>query len=145
MTSSNRKLFCVTSHLLGEGIHRPMTRWRGALLFCLICAWTNSCANNRYAGGLRHHGDHYDVTVIVSDLGKHRPQIKKSTYPPLPTTLPHPHPHTNTHTHIFPEPYAFRMITSYMQSARKVLTEKILKNHWSIIICKPFSFSPGNW
>ena len=39
-------------------------QWRGALMFSLICTWTNSWANNRLAGDLRRHRDHYDVTVM---------------------------------------------------------------------------------
>ena len=41
----------------GEGL------WHGALMFSLICAWTNSGSNNRDAGDLRRHGAQYDVTV----------------------------------------------------------------------------------
>ena len=54
-----------------RGIHRsPVNsphkgQWRGALVFSLICAWTNDCASNRDAGDLRRHRAHYDVTVIV--------------------------------------------------------------------------------
>ena len=39
-------------------------KWRGALMFSLICAWTNGWANNRDAGDLRGHGAHFDVTVM---------------------------------------------------------------------------------
>ena len=39
-------------------------QWRGALMFSLICVWTNGWANNRDAGDLRHHRAHYDATVI---------------------------------------------------------------------------------
>ena len=39
-------------------------QWRGALMFYLICTWTNSWVNNRDAGDLRRHGDHYGVTVM---------------------------------------------------------------------------------
>ena len=38
-------------------------QWRGALLFSLICAWTNGWANHRDAGDLRRYRDHHDVTV----------------------------------------------------------------------------------
>ena len=41
-------------------------QWRGALMFSLICAWTNNGANNRNAGDLRRHGAHNDVTVMKS-------------------------------------------------------------------------------
>ena len=39
--------------------------WRGVLMFSLICAWTNGCAN---AGDLRRHHAHSDVTVINQSL-----------------------------------------------------------------------------
>ena len=35
-------------------------------MFSLICARINGGVNNREAGDLRRHGDHYDV--IVTDL-----------------------------------------------------------------------------
>ena len=35
-------------------------QWSGALVFSLICAWTNNWANN-----LRRHRAHYDVTVMM--------------------------------------------------------------------------------
>ena len=52
------------------GIHRWRVnsphkgQWHGALMFSLICAWTNGWTNNRDAGNLRRHGAHYDVTVM---------------------------------------------------------------------------------
>ena len=39
-------------------------QWRGALMVSLICAWTNSWANNEDASGLRRHHADYDVTVM---------------------------------------------------------------------------------
>ena len=54
------------------GIHRsplnsPHTdQWRVALMFSLICAWTNGWVNNQDAGDLRHHRAHYAVTVMWS-------------------------------------------------------------------------------
>ena len=54
-----------------RGIHRlPMNsphkgQWRRALMFCLICAWTNGWVNNRDVGDLRRHRAHYDVTVMI--------------------------------------------------------------------------------
>ena len=65
-----------------RGIHRsPVNsphkgQWRGALMLSLICAWTdswanngaagwmNSWVNNHVAGDLRHQHTHYDVTVM---------------------------------------------------------------------------------
>ena len=37
-------------------------QWCGALVFSLICTWTNDWANNRDASDLRRHRVHYDVT-----------------------------------------------------------------------------------
>ena len=61
-----------------QGIHRsPVNspqkgQWRGALMFSLICAWTNNWANNEDAGDLIRHRAHYDVVVmspaIVNDV-----------------------------------------------------------------------------
>ena len=39
-------------------------QWCGALMFSLICPWTNVWANNRDTGDLRFHHAHYDVTVM---------------------------------------------------------------------------------
>ena len=39
-------------------------QWRGTLMFPLICDWINGWINNREAGDLRHHRDHYDVTAM---------------------------------------------------------------------------------
>ena len=44
-------------------------QWRGVLMFSLICAWTNGCANNRDAGDLRKPRAHYDATVMLSTSG----------------------------------------------------------------------------
>ena len=38
--------------------------WRVALMFSLICDWTNRWVNNRDTDDLRHHRAHYDVTVM---------------------------------------------------------------------------------
>ena len=54
-----------------RGIHRsPVNsphkgQWRGALMFTLICARTNSWVNNREAGDLRRYRAHYDVIVMA--------------------------------------------------------------------------------
>ena len=58
-----------------RGIHQSPMRsphkdpCRGALVFSLVCAWTNGWANNRDAGDLRRLRSHYDVTVRVSLRG----------------------------------------------------------------------------
>ena len=57
-----------------SGIHRsPVNsphkcQWHGALMFSMICAWTNSWANNGDAGDLRHHRAHYDVMVMLKTI-----------------------------------------------------------------------------
>ena len=57
-----------------RGIYRlPMdsshkSEWLGALMFSLICAWTNRWANNRDAGDLRRHRAHYNVIVMHNFL-----------------------------------------------------------------------------
>ena len=54
-----------------RGIHRSPVespnkgQWRGALIFSLVCVWTNSWANNRGACDFRRHRAHYDVTVML--------------------------------------------------------------------------------
>ena len=53
-----------------RGYHRLMvdsrhkSQWRGALVFCLICTWTNRWANNGDTGDLRRHRAHYGITVM---------------------------------------------------------------------------------
>ena len=53
-----------------RGIHRsPVNsphkgQWRGALMFTLICVWTNGCVNNRETGDLRRYCAYYGVTVM---------------------------------------------------------------------------------
>ena len=39
-------------------------QWRGALIFSLICAWTNGSVNSRDPSDLRPHSAHYDVIVM---------------------------------------------------------------------------------
>ena len=54
-----------------RGIHRSpghrKDQSRGALMFSLICAWTNGWVNNREAGELRCHGAHYNVIVMLEN------------------------------------------------------------------------------
>ena len=58
-----------------RGIHRsPVNyphkgRWRGALMFSLICVWINGWVNNREAGNLRRYRAHYDVIVMCKPKG----------------------------------------------------------------------------
>ena len=57
-------------------------QWLRYLLFSLICAWTNSWANNLDAGDLRRHRVHYDVTVmkatfnLIESIPKHHQPVK---------------------------------------------------------------------
>ena len=39
-------------------------QWRRALMFSLICVWTNGGVNNPDDGDLRRHRAHYDVIVM---------------------------------------------------------------------------------
>ena len=70
MTSSNLMETFSRYRPFVRGNHPPPVDsphkgpWRGALMFSLICAWTNSWANNRGAGDLKRHRAHYNVTVI---------------------------------------------------------------------------------
>ena len=58
------------------GIHRSLVnsphkgQWCRALMFSLICAWTNGWINNRDAGNLRRHHANYDVTVMLNIIPK---------------------------------------------------------------------------
>ena len=53
------------------GIHRsPVNsphkgRWRGTLIFSLICGWLNAWVNDRTAGDLRRHCADYSVIVMM--------------------------------------------------------------------------------
>ena len=60
-----------------RGIHRPPVnsphkgQWSVALMFSLICTRTYGWANHRYAGDLRCHHTHYEVTVMVTEYLTH--------------------------------------------------------------------------
>ena len=61
--------------LFVRGIHRSLVtghRWRGALMFSLICAWINGSVINREAGDLRRHRSHYNVIVMNYHLSRHQ-------------------------------------------------------------------------
>ena len=62
-THSALLAFCAgNSQVTGE--FTAQSQWRGALIFSLIYAWTNTWANNEDAGDLRRNCAHYDVIVI---------------------------------------------------------------------------------
>ena len=48
---------------MGNFPHKGL--WRNALMFSLICTWTNVWVKNQDGGGLRHHCAHYEVTVMI--------------------------------------------------------------------------------
>ena len=62
---------------VARGIHWSLVdsphngKWRGALMFSLICAGTNVWENNRDTGDVRHHRDHYEVTVMTWNFNDH--------------------------------------------------------------------------
>ena len=42
------------------------SKWRGALMFSLICVWINAWVNNREADDLRRNCAHYDVIAMIN-------------------------------------------------------------------------------
>ena len=69
-----------------RGIHRsPVNsphkgQWRGALMFSLICAWTNSWANTGDVGDLRRHRAHYDVIVVAGVNSNNSQALQQAQY-----------------------------------------------------------------
>ena len=55
--------FCEGNHL-SPVYSPPKGQWRGALMFSLICAWTNGWANAQVANDLSRLWAHYDVNVM---------------------------------------------------------------------------------
>ena len=57
-----------------RGIHRsPVNsphkgRWRGALMFSLICNWINGWVSHRETGDLKQHHAHYDVIIMWNNF-----------------------------------------------------------------------------
>ena len=61
-TFSALPAFCVGN----SPVNYPnIGKWRGALMFSLIFAWTNGWVNNHEAGDLIRHRAHYDVIVML--------------------------------------------------------------------------------
>ena len=60
-------------------------QWRRALMFSLICAWTNSWANNRGASDLRRLCAHHDVTImrVCRLVGASQTRSIYATYQPV--------------------------------------------------------------
>ena len=69
MTSSNGNICALLALCEGNpsvtGGSPLKGQWLRALLFSLICPWTNGWTNNPYAGDLRRHRAHYDFTVLT--------------------------------------------------------------------------------
>ena len=61
MMSSNGNIFRITGPVQGEPSQKPVTR---SVDVFFIRPWTKGWANNRDAGDLRRHRDHYDDTVM---------------------------------------------------------------------------------
>ena len=63
-----------------RGIHRsPVNsphkgQWRGAVMFSLICVWTNGWVDNQDAAELGRHRDHYDVTSTTVSMFRCNPK-----------------------------------------------------------------------
>ena len=77
------KHFRVTVLLCGEFtgslVNYPHKgQWRGALMFFIICAWTNGWVNNRDAGYMRRHRANNDVTEMVVNLCSKSPSVENS-------------------------------------------------------------------
>ena len=71
MTSSNGNILLAicagNSPSPGNSPHKD--QWRRALVFSLICAWTNGWVNNGEAGDLRRHRAHYDrITTTPNQI-----------------------------------------------------------------------------
>ena len=79
--------FSALLPLCVRGIHRrPVDfphkgQWHGALMFSLICPWTNGGVNNRDADDLRRYRAHYDVTVMVPNCCRLRMLCLLTKYP----------------------------------------------------------------
>ena len=78
MTSSNGTFSALLALCAGNSpVNSPHKgQWRGAFMFSLICALTNSWANNGDAGDFRRHCVHHNVIVMyykdrVSVYGRH--------------------------------------------------------------------------
>ena len=75
-------------------------QWRGALMFSLICAWTNGSVKNRDAGDLSRHHAHYDVSAmcrseliigiisIISNIREWKYVLMEGSLSSIPYTMP---------------------------------------------------------
>ena len=65
-TFSTLLALCDGNPLVAGGF--PSQRPVRALIFSLICTWTNGWANNQNASDLRHHHTHYNITVMSCEF-----------------------------------------------------------------------------
>ena len=81
MTSSNGNIFRVTGPLCGEFVGHlwvPLPKASDAELWCFfICARIEDWVNNREAGDLRRHREHYDVNVIINQSRRHEAYMRR--------------------------------------------------------------------
>ena len=80
MTSSNGNIFprywpSVWGIRRSPGNCPHKGQWRGALMFSLICTWTNGLVNSRGVGDMRPHRAHYDVTLMCLFRGALQPHM----------------------------------------------------------------------
>ena len=96
------------------GIHRwPVNsphkgQLRGALMFSLICTWSNSWAIIEDAGDLRRHRTHYGVTVMVAWESGARSKLASNTWSDSLISAIYPADSARTHVPI-PPPYKIYM------------------------------------
>ena len=67
----------LTNGIHRSRVHSPLKgQWREALIYSLICTWTNGWANNRDAGDLERHRPHDDANVMkISKTQMRLPRI----------------------------------------------------------------------
>ena len=86
--SDNRDEVIKRKHFLHywpimRGIHQsPVNsphkgQWHGALVFSMICTWTNGSVNNREVSDLRCHHTNYDITVMTTEELLYNEQCEK--------------------------------------------------------------------
>ena len=56
----------ILTYLIGGSPHKGQQRQ--VLMLSFMCAWTNGWTHSRYAGDLRRHGAHCDVTIMMAYL-----------------------------------------------------------------------------
>ena len=67
-TFSASLALCAGNSLVTGEFPSHKDQWRGALIFSLICTWTNGLVNDRNPGDLRRYPFHYDATVMKKSV-----------------------------------------------------------------------------